>query len=44
MLPDGYLRKLKQDLEEIEAAVEAGTRYEPFLDDDPPPPDDYPSL
>jgi hypothetical protein len=43
MLPDDYLRKLKQDLSEVEAQVEAETRYEPVpdapppFDDDPPP-------
>ncbi len=35
MLPDDYLRKLKQDLSEVEAE----TRYEP-VPDDPPPSDD----
>ncbi|MCX6842548.1 MAG: hypothetical protein NTX53_09745 [candidate division WOR-3 bacterium] len=39
MLPDDYLRKMKQDLSEVEAQVEAETRYKPVLDD-PPPPDD----
>jgi hypothetical protein len=39
MLPDDYLRKLKQDLSEVEAQVESKTRYEP-VDEDPPPPDD----
>jgi hypothetical protein len=34
--PDDYLRKLKQDLSEVEAQVEAETRYEP--DPDAPPP------
>jgi len=29
MLPDDYLRKMKQDLSEVEAKGEAGTRYEP---------------
>jgi hypothetical protein len=38
--PDDYLRKLKQDLAEVEAQVEAETQYEPFRDDDSPPPDD----
>ncbi len=33
MLPDDYLRKLKQDLSEVEAE----TRYESIPDDDPPP-------
>ena len=40
MLPDDYLRKLKQDLSEVEAQVESRTRYEPIPEDDPPPPDD----
>ncbi|MBN2465466.1 hypothetical protein JXD38_07570 [candidate division WOR-3 bacterium] len=40
MLPDDYLRKLKQDLAEVEAQVEAETRYEPFPDDGSPPPAD----
>ena len=38
MLPDDYLRKMKQDLSGIEAQVESETRYEP--DDDAPPPTD----
>jgi hypothetical protein len=29
MLPDDYLRKMKQDLSEVEAQVESKTRYEP---------------
>jgi hypothetical protein len=29
LLPDDYLRKLKQDLGEVEAMVESETRYEP---------------
>ena len=37
-LPDDYLRKMKQDLGELEAKVEAKTRYEP--DPDAPPPFD----
>ncbi len=40
LLPDDYLRKMKQDLAELEAQVESRTRYEPFPDDGPPPPDD----
>ena len=35
MLPDDYLRKLKQDLEEVEAQVESETRYEPDPDFSP---------
>jgi hypothetical protein len=43
MLPDDYLRKMKQELGEVEANVEAETRYEPDPDfspapDDAPPP------
>ena len=37
MLPDNYLQKMKQDLCEVEAQVEAETRYKPVLDDPPPP-------
>ena len=40
MLPDDYLRRLKQDLAEAEAMVESKTRYEPVLDDPPPPDED----
>jgi len=36
MLPDDYIRKMKQDLEEVEAQVEAKTRYEPDPDFCPP--------
>ena len=39
MLPDDYLRKMKQGLEEVEAEVEAETRYEPDPDFSPPPDD-----
>ena len=39
MLPDDYLRKMKRDLGEVEAQVEAETRCEPYPDD-PPPSDD----
>ena len=35
MLPDDYLSKLKQDLGEVEAQVEASTRRERVLDDRP---------
>jgi hypothetical protein len=35
MLPDDYLRKLKQDLGEVEAKVEAETRRQRVLDDRP---------
>ena len=42
MLPDDYLRKLKQDLSEVEAQVESKTRYEPVSDDLPPSADDVP--
>jgi hypothetical protein len=40
MLPDDYLRKMKQALGEVEAKVEAETRYEPDPDFSPPPDDD----
>ena len=43
MLPDDYIRKMKQDLGGVEAQVEAETRYEPFPDDAPPPSDDQPT-
>ena len=42
MLPDDYLRKMKQAVAEADAIVESKTRYEP----DPefsPPPDDHQS-
>jgi len=39
MLPDDFIRKMKQDLAEAEAKVEDETRYEPDYDF-PPPPDD----
>jgi hypothetical protein len=42
-LPDDYLRKLKQDLSEVEAQVESKTRYEPDPDA-PPPSDDDPRI
>ena len=29
MLPDDYIRKMKQDPSEVEAQVESKTRYEP---------------
>jgi hypothetical protein len=32
MLPDDYLRKLKQDISEVEAQVEVETRCEPDPD------------
>jgi hypothetical protein len=38
LLPDSYLKKLRQDFE-AEAQVETETRYVP-VPDDPPPPDD----
>ena len=50
MLPDDYLRKLKQDLSEVEALVESKTRRERALDDRPaydfdqtPPDEDQPA-
>ncbi len=42
MLPDDYLRKMKQDLAEMESLVESKTRYEPIIEDDPPPDCDAP--
>jgi hypothetical protein len=36
MLPDDYLRKLKQDLAEADTVVESETSYEPDPDDPPP--------
>ena len=41
-LSHDYLRKLKQDLAEVEAQVEAETRYEPDPDAPPPDADDAP--
>jgi len=35
MLPENYLRKMKQDLGEVEAQAEAKTRRERVLDDRP---------
>jgi hypothetical protein len=35
MLPDDYIRKMKQDLAEAEAMVESKTRRERVLDDRP---------
>jgi hypothetical protein len=35
MLPDGYIRKMKQDLAEVEAQIESKTRRERVLDDRP---------
>lgn len=42
MLPGDCLRKMKQDLEEVEAQVESETRYEP--DFSPAPEDDAPPI
>jgi hypothetical protein len=39
MLPDDYLRKLKQDLSEVEAQVESETPYFPDPDFSSPPAD-----
>jgi hypothetical protein len=39
-LPDDYLRKMKQDLAEVEAQVESKTRYVPDPDAPPPADDD----
>jgi hypothetical protein len=36
MLPDDYLRKLKQDLAESDAAEDSATRREPEPDEAPP--------
>jgi hypothetical protein len=36
-LPDDYIRRMKQELSEVEAQVESKTRHEPCPDDDPPP-------
>jgi len=38
LLPDDYLRKLKQDLAEADAAADSPTRLAPDMDE--PPPDD----
>jgi hypothetical protein len=35
MLPDDYLRKLKQELSEVEVQVDSKTRYEPDPDFSP---------
>jgi hypothetical protein len=43
MLPDDYLRKLKQDLAESDAAADSSTRHEPDRDYPPPTDDDPPS-
>ena len=40
MLPDDYIRRMKQDLGEVEAQVESKTRYEPDSDFSPAPDDD----
>jgi hypothetical protein len=37
VLPDDYIRKMKQDLSEVEAQVESKTRCEPDPDFSPPP-------
>jgi hypothetical protein len=48
MLPDNYIRKMRQELAEVEAQVESKTRRERVLDDRPAydfdqsPPDDDP--
>jgi len=38
MLPDDYLRKLRQNLAEADEVADSSTRYEP--DSDAPPPSD----
>jgi hypothetical protein len=43
MLPDDYLRKMRQDLSDVEAQVEAETRYESDIDTPPPADDDQPA-
>ena len=43
VLPDDYIRKMKQDLAEADAMVESKTRYEPDPDFSPPPDDDPPA-
>jgi hypothetical protein len=43
MLPDNYIRKMKQELAEVEAQVESKTRYEPDPDLPPPPDDESPA-
>ena len=40
ILPDDYLRKMKQVLAEVEAQVESKTRYEPDPDFSPTSDDD----
>jgi hypothetical protein len=35
MLPDNYIRKMKQELAEVEAQIESKTRRERVLDDRP---------
>ena len=40
LLPDDYLRKMKQDLAEAEEVAEASTRYEPDPNYSPPPADE----
>jgi hypothetical protein len=40
VLPDDYLRKMKQDISETESQVESKTRYVPDPDFSPPPDDD----
>ena len=40
MLPDDYIRKMKQGMKEVEDQVEARTRFEPDPDFSPPPEDD----
>jgi hypothetical protein len=37
MLPDDYIRKMKQGLAEVEAQIESKTRYEPDPDFSPRP-------
>ena len=41
MLPDNYIKKMKQDIRELEAQIESKTRLIPFFEDDPPPDSDF---
>jgi hypothetical protein len=40
LLPDNYIRKMKQELAEVEAQIESKTRREPDSDVLPQPDDD----
>ena len=41
LLPDNYIKKMKQDIRELEAQIESKTRLIPFFEDDPPPDSDF---